>query len=46
MTEQEERELELFNKWWYSIEYYMDEHEAAEEAWFAAIKSFKERNEK
>lgn len=46
MTEQEEKELELFNTWWYSIEYYMDEKEAAEQAWFERAKLDKERNEK
>jgi len=38
MTEQEAKELELFNTWWYSIEDYMDEKEAAEQAWFARSK--------
>lgn len=40
MTEQEQKELELFKKWWKSYHEFPTEHgfAIAEEAWFARAK--------
>lgn len=47
MTEQEQKELELFKEWWNKEGRFgfNSEEQAAEEAWIARSKLDKERNE-
>jgi len=48
MTEQEQKELELFKKWWKSYHEFPTEHgfAIAKEAWFTRAKLDKDKDEK